>query len=71
MFQLWEFVNIVPDVLVLIFILLLPPILTEDVLDLVVDSEGEQRFRKLSEECLQDHSRNVDVRKLIKVYRFP
>ncbi len=71
MFQLWEFVNIVPDVLVLIFILLLPPVLTEDVLDLVVDSEGEQRFRKLSEERLQDHSRNVDVRKLIKVYRFP
>lgn len=43
----------------------------EELLDLVVDSEGEQRFRKLSEERLQDHSWNVDVTVLIEVHRFP
>lgn len=43
----------------------------EDLLDLVVDSEGEQRFRQLSEKRLQDHSRNMDVTVLFKVHRLP
>lgn len=45
-------------------------VLTEDVLHGAVHSEGEQRFRKFSEERLQDHSGNVDVSVLIKVHRF-
>ena len=46
-------------------------VLTEDVLHLAVHSEGEQRFRKFSEERLQDHSGNVDVSVLIEVHRLP
>lgn len=45
-------------------------VLTEDVLHGAVHSEGEQRFRKFSEERLQDHSGNVDVSVLIEVHRF-
>lgn len=43
----------------------------EDLLDLVVDSEGQQRFRQLSEKRLQDHSGNMDVTVLVKVHRLP
>lgn len=46
------------------------PVLTEDVLHGAEHSEGEQRFRKFSEERLQDHSGNVDVSVLIEVHRF-
>lgn len=46
------------------------PVLTEDLQDLVVDSEGEQRFWQLSEEGLQDHSRNVNV-ELLEVHGLP
>lgn len=45
--------------------------LTEQLLDLAVDPEGEQWLRKLSEECLQDHGRNVHVSYLLEVHRLP
>lgn len=45
--------------------------LTEQLLDLAVDPEGEQWLRKLSEECLQDHGGNVHVSYLLEVHRLP
>lgn len=45
--------------------------LTEQLMDVAVHSEGEQRLRKLSEKCLEDHSGNVDVAEVLEVHRFP
>lgn len=45
--------------------------LTEQLLDVAVHSEGEQRLRKLSEERLEDDGGNVDVGVVVEVHRFP
>lgn len=44
--------------------------LTEQLLDVAVHSEGEQRLGKLSEKRFEDHSGDVDVTEVVKVHRF-
>lgn len=44
--------------------------LTEQLLDVAVRSEGEQRLGKLSEKRFEDHGGDVDVTEVVKVHRF-
>lgn len=45
--------------------------LTEQLLDVSVHAECEERFRKVSQERFEDHSWNVNVTVVVKVHRFP
>lgn len=45
--------------------------LTEQLLDVSVHTECEERFRKVSQERLEDHSWKVNVAVVVKVHGFP
>lgn len=46
-------------------------VLTDNALDLVIHWEGQQGFRQLSEEGLEDDGRNMDVTVPLKAHRLP